>query len=57
MQKLNLKNRKGQKIVGVLEKPKGEIKGTCVVQHGWGGNKERPIVLAMKKGFFEEILY
>ena len=53
MQKLNLKNRKGQNIVGVLEKHEGEIKGTCVVQHGWGGNKEKPTVQAMKKGFLE----
>lgn len=53
MQKLELKNRKGQKIVGVLEKPEGEIKGTCIVQHGWGGAKERPTVQSMKNGFLQ----
>jgi len=37
MEKIELKNRKGLKIVGVLETPKGEIKGTCVVIHGYGG--------------------
>ena len=53
MQRLNLKNRKGQNIVGVLEIPEGEIKGTCIVQHGWGGNKEKSTVQAMKNGFLE----
>ena len=53
MEKLTQQNRKGQTIVGVLEKPEGEIKGTCVVQHGWGGNKEKPTVQSMKNGFLE----
>lgn len=53
MKKLNLKNRKGQDIVGVLEKPEGKVKGTCVVQHGWGSYKEKPTVQAMKNGFLE----
>lgn len=53
MKKLTLENRKGQKVVGVLELPEGDIRGTCVVQHGWGGNKERPTVQAMKNGFLE----
>lgn len=53
MQKLELKNRKGEKIVGVLEIPKGEIRGTCVVQHGWGGHKTKPTVQAMKSGFLD----
>jgi len=50
---LEFQNRKGQKIVGVIEKPDGEIKGTCVVQHGWGGNKERPTAQAIKNAFLE----
>ncbi len=53
MEKIELKNRKGQKIVGVLEIPKGEIKGTCIVQHGWGGNRNKPTVQAMKGAFLE----
>lgn len=53
MQTLTLQNRKGQKIVGDLEKPDGEIRGTCVVQHGWGGHRNKTTVQAMKKGFLE----
>lgn len=51
MEKLTLQNRKGLKIVGVLEKPSGEIKGTCVVQHGWGGHKDKPTVQTIKNAF------
>lgn len=53
MKKLTLQNRKGQKIVGVLEKPSGEVKGTCVIQHGWSGNKDQPHILAMQDAFLE----
>lgn len=53
MEKLILQNRKNQKIVGLLEKPETEIKGTCVVQHGLARNKECPTVLAMTKAFLE----
>lgn len=53
MQKLKLKNRKEQTIVGVLEQPTAGSKGTCVIQHGWGGNKERPTVQAIKRAFLE----
>ncbi|MEN8252020.1 MAG: alpha/beta fold hydrolase [Patescibacteria group bacterium] len=53
MQKLSLKNRKGQKIVGVLEVPEGEIKGTCVVQHGYGGQKEAKHIQKMKDVFLD----
>jgi alpha-beta hydrolase superfamily lysophospholipase len=53
MERLTLQNRKGLEIVGVLEKPSGEIKGTCVVQHGWGGYKDKPTVQAMKDAFLE----
>lgn len=51
MKKLILENRKGQKIVGLLEKPEKEIKGTAVLQHGWGGTKEKPTMQAIKLGF------
>lgn len=53
LEKIELKNRKGQKIVGVLEKPEGKIKGTCVVQHGWGGNRNKLTVQAIKNSFLE----
>lgn len=53
MKKLLLQNRKGQTIVGILEKPANEIKGTCVVQHGWGGNKEKPTMQTIKNSFLE----
>jgi pimeloyl-ACP methyl ester carboxylesterase len=51
--KLNLVNRKGQKIVGVLKIPAEAVRGTCVVQHGWGGNKEKPTIQAMENGCLE----
>ncbi len=51
MQKLELKNRKDQKIVGNLERPVGEVVGTCIVQHGYSGFKEQPSVQALKNAF------
>ena len=53
MEKITLKNRKNQNIVGLLEKPAGEIKGTAVLQHGWGGNKEKSTIQAIKEGFHQ----
>lgn len=53
MRRLSLKNRKGQNIVGILETPEGKVRGTCVVQHGWGGNKDKPTIQALKQGFLE----
>lgn len=53
MEKITFKNRKGQSIVGVLEKPTGEIKGTCVVQHGYSGFKEQDHIQIMKDAFLE----
>jgi pimeloyl-ACP methyl ester carboxylesterase len=53
MQKFTIKNRKNQKIVGVLEKPESKIKGTCIVQHGWGGHKNKPTVQTIKNAFLE----
>lgn len=41
MQKLILTNRKGQKMVGILTYPDGEVRGTCVIQHGYSGFKEQ----------------
>lgn len=53
MQKFELKNRYGLKIVGDLEKPEGEIRGTCVLLHGWGAHRNKPTILAVQKGFLE----
>lgn len=53
MEKITLQNRKGQNIVGVLTKPEGEIKGTCVVQHGWSGKKDQKHVQVMAEAFLE----
>ena len=39
-EKLHLKNRRGQNIVGILTKPDSEIIGTAVLQHGYGSTKE-----------------
>jgi pimeloyl-ACP methyl ester carboxylesterase len=53
MQKFELKNRHGLKIIGVLEKPDDNIGGTCIVMHGWGGNRNKSTVQAAKQGFLE----
>ncbi|MEZ6209219.1 MAG: alpha/beta hydrolase [Candidatus Paceibacterota bacterium] len=53
MEKLELKNRKNQKIVGVLEIPEDNIVGTCIVQHGWGGHKNKATVQTIKNSFLE----
>ena len=53
MKKFEIKNRKGLKIVGVLEKSEGIIKGTCIVQHGWGGNRNKLTVQVIKNSFLE----
>ncbi len=53
MEKLELKNRKGQKIVGVLEKPDGVVKGTCVIVHGYSGYKEQVHMQYIKNAFLD----
>ncbi len=53
MIKIELRNRKNQKIIGVLEKPEGDIIGTSILEHGWGGSKERPTMQALKRGFLD----
>lgn len=53
MQKLTLPNRKGQKIVGVLELPKNKPVGTALIQHGYGGFKEQDHVQKMKDAFLD----
>lgn len=53
MQKITLQNRKGQNIVGILTKPTGDVKGVCVVMHGYGGFKEQSWMVAMADVFRE----
>jgi len=53
MEKHTLQNRKGQKIIGVLEKPSGKIRGTCIVQHGYSGFKEQNHIQVIKDAFLE----
>lgn len=53
MQKITLQNRKGQKIVGDFEKPKGKIIGTCVVQHGWGSHRNKTTIQIIKNAFLD----
>jgi alpha/beta superfamily hydrolase len=50
---LKLVNRKGLKIVGDLETPQGEIKGTAVVMHGWGSHRKKSIVVMLKDSFLD----
>ena len=55
-QKFNLKNRRGQNIVGVLTKPKNRDDltiGTAVLQHGYCGVKEHKQILAMQDAFLK----
>ncbi len=53
MQKIELQNRKGQKIVGVLNMPVGVVKGTAVIQHGYGGSKEEKHIQILEKVLYE----
>ncbi len=53
MEKISLQNRKGLKIVGLYKKPEGEIKGTCVLEHGWSGRKEASHILSIQEVFLE----
>jgi len=53
MTRIELQNRKDQKIIGLLTKPEGDIKGTAVIQHGWSGKKEQKHVVAIQDAFLE----
>lgn len=53
MKKFELKNRKGQRIVGILRMPDMEICGTAIIQHGYGGFKEQDHVLKMEAAFHD----
>lgn len=55
-QKLKLKNRRGQNIVGVLTTPQereSPLIGTAILQHGYGGIKEHIQILTMEKSFLK----
>ena len=54
MKKLNLKNRRGQIIVGILTKPECRVIGTAVLQHGYGGVKERAQIQTMQNIFLQK---
>ncbi|MEK9174166.1 MAG: alpha/beta fold hydrolase, partial [Patescibacteria group bacterium] len=53
MQKITLKNRKGQKIVGLLNMPEGVVRGTAVIQHGYGGLKSQAHILKLEQAFHD----
>ncbi len=51
--KLKLKNRKNQTIVGELTIPQTDIKGVCIVEHGYSGFKEQSHIIKMAQAFAE----
>jgi pimeloyl-ACP methyl ester carboxylesterase len=53
MQKLFIKNRKGQKVA-VIEEETKNAKGLAFVMHGLGGFKEQPHVATFAKAFLEK---
>lgn len=52
MEKIKIKNRKGQKIVVFLGKTE-QPKGLAFVMHGLGGNKEEPHIITFAESFKE----
>ncbi len=52
MKKLFIKNRKGQKIAVLVEKPENP-KGLAFVMHGLGGFKEQPHIQTFAEAFLE----
>ena len=53
MKKININNRKGQKIVFLLEEADNP-KGLAFVMHGLGGFKEQPQIIAFAEAFKEK---
>ncbi len=53
MEKLRIKNRKGQNIVVVVEKA-DKPKGLAIVMHGLSGNKEQPHIITFAEAFKEK---
>src|SRR3989338_5280761 len=52
MPKEFIKNRKGQKIAVLVERPEN-LKGLAFVMHGLGGFKEQPHIRAIAEAFLE----
>ena len=52
MKKLFIKNRRGQKIAVLVERPEN-LKGLAFVMHGLGGFKEQPHIQAFAEAFLE----
>ncbi|MFH0979206.1 MAG: alpha/beta fold hydrolase [Candidatus Woesearchaeota archaeon] len=52
--KLSIKNRKGQKIVVLIDKVKNQ-RGLVFVMHGLGGFKEQPHIVVMADAFKENL--
>src|SRR5260221_6400320 len=53
MDKVFIKNRKGQKIAVIVEQPNGQTKGLAFVMHGLGGFKEQPHIQVMAEAFLD----
>ncbi len=53
MDKIFIKNRKGQKLAVIVEQPEGEAMGLAFVMHGLGGFKEQPHIRTKAEAFFE----
>src|SRR6266498_4249115 len=53
MEKVKIKNRKGQTIVVLLEKAENS-KGLAFVMHGLSGNKEQPHIVKFAEAFKEK---
>ena len=54
MKKITITNRKGQKVVVVVEQAKGAQKGLAFVMHGLGGWKEQPHIVAAGEEFSKQ---
>jgi alpha-beta hydrolase superfamily lysophospholipase len=53
MEKISIKNRKGQKIVALIKMPQNP-KGLAFIMHGLGGWKEQPHIETFADAFFEK---
>jgi alpha-beta hydrolase superfamily lysophospholipase len=53
MKRFEIINRHGLKIIGLLETKSNTPKGTCVIEHGWGSNRNKGTVQAIKNAFLE----
>ena len=51
MEKLFIKNRKGQKVCVFVEQPAGKPKGLAIVMHGRSGGKDEPHIATFARAF------